>query len=357
MVTDSRRGEMSVSGSNVFSGEGGGPVQAGVGIFFQQEDNGTVVVKTIVSGGSAEREGSVQLGDHIIAVDDQKVVGEPLHALRGLILGPQGTYVRLAFARKESGQPYDVRLMRGSAEYLQSLTSSKTIEDEIDQLRMQLRQALSHCSQDRDELDRLRKMLQSERDQSQRRERELELLQQENTAELTTLNENLRNAEGGRRDAETKLHPMQQREADLSEELSRQKEKERLRKEYIEELKKRHEDEKTRLENLFLKEQAGRREDQVARLSGESQLAKIQQELIRLRNLEHGRREKEEEYKDRMESELARLSEAIRLQDTVRAHVKEVEVKMSRYTGDYLQYTNELSAPSDGMDEDNLFLA
>ena len=48
-------------------------------------------------------------------------------------------------------------------------------------------------------------------------------------------------------------------------ELSRQKEKERLRKEYIEELKKRHEEEKNRLESLFLKEQAGRREDQVDR--------------------------------------------------------------------------------------------
>jgi len=49
----------------------------------------------------------------------------------------------------------------------------------------------------------------------------------------------------------------------LSEELHRQKEKERLRKEYIEELKKRHEEEKNRLEALHLKEQAGRRDDQV----------------------------------------------------------------------------------------------
>jgi hypothetical protein len=34
-----------------------------------------------------------------------------------------------------------------------------------------------------------------------------------------------------------------------------------------------------------------------------------------------------------MESEIARLSEAIRTQDVVRAHVKEVEVKIARYTG------------------------
>jgi hypothetical protein len=40
------------------------------------------------------------------------------------------------------------------------------MEDEIDQLRLQLRQALAHCSEDRDELDRLRKMLSTERDNS-----------------------------------------------------------------------------------------------------------------------------------------------------------------------------------------------
>lgn len=66
-----------------------------------------------------------------------------------------------------------------------------------------------------------------------------------------------------RRDGEIQLHPLEQREADLSEELHRQKEKERLRKEYIEELKKRHEEEKNRLEAMHLKEQAGRRDDQV----------------------------------------------------------------------------------------------
>ena len=40
-------------------------------------------------------------------------------------------------------------------------------------------------------------------------------------------------------------------------------EKERLRKEYIDELKKRHEEEKTRMEQLYTRKQAGRRDDQV----------------------------------------------------------------------------------------------
>ena len=56
---------------------------------------------------------------------------------------------------------YDVKLMRGTAEYFQSLSASRSMEDEIDQLRLQLRQALAHCSQDRDELDRLRKVPES----------------------------------------------------------------------------------------------------------------------------------------------------------------------------------------------------
>ncbi len=72
----------------------------------------------------------------------------------------------------------------------------------------------------------------------------------------------------------------------MAEELNRQKEKERLRKEYIDELKKRHEEEKNRLEQLHLKEQAGRREDQVARLTAEGMLHKVQQELQRIREFE-----------------------------------------------------------------------
>ena len=47
-------------------------MQAGVGILFQQEADGSVYVKTIVSGGSAEREGTVRVGDMILAVDNRE---------------------------------------------------------------------------------------------------------------------------------------------------------------------------------------------------------------------------------------------------------------------------------------------
>ena len=68
----------------------------------------------------------------------------------------QGSTTKLTPQRREGQElyQYDIKLMRGTAEYFQSLSASRSMEDEIDQLRLQLRQALAHCSQDRDELDR-----------------------------------------------------------------------------------------------------------------------------------------------------------------------------------------------------------
>ena len=68
----------------------------------------------------------------------------------------QGSTTKLTLQRREGQElyQYDIKLMRGTAEYFQSLSASRSMEDEIDQLRLQLRQALAHCSQDRDELDR-----------------------------------------------------------------------------------------------------------------------------------------------------------------------------------------------------------
>ena len=95
-------------------------VQAGVGIFFQQDVGGFVVVKTIVKGGSAERDGNVQIGDRLLSVDDRSVAGESLHVLRSLILGPQGSVVKMKFARLGSNggtHDFSVSLIRGTSEY------------------------------------------------------------------------------------------------------------------------------------------------------------------------------------------------------------------------------------------------
>ena len=78
---------------------GSAPHMSGVGIFFQQEGDSKVYAKTIVSGGSAERDGRVRVGDVICGVDGRDVIGEPASVLRSLLLGHEGSSVVLTFAR------------------------------------------------------------------------------------------------------------------------------------------------------------------------------------------------------------------------------------------------------------------
>ncbi len=72
------------------------------------------------------------------------MIGEPLPVLRNLILGQQGTTVKLTLQRREGGEvhQFETKLMRGTAEYFQSLSATRSMEDEIDQLRLQLRWVL-----------------------------------------------------------------------------------------------------------------------------------------------------------------------------------------------------------------------
>ena len=64
----------------------------------------------------------------------------------------------------------------------------------------------------------------------------------------------------------SRLAPVQASEEDMAEDLARIKEKDRLRKEYVDELRKRHEGETAQLEAVLAKEQRARREEQAARL-------------------------------------------------------------------------------------------
>ncbi len=78
------------------------------------------------------------------------MIGVPLASLRSMILGPQGTYVKLRFQRcDESGefQNYETRVIRGTADYLQGLSQHSSMEGELDQIKLQLKQAISHCTQ------------------------------------------------------------------------------------------------------------------------------------------------------------------------------------------------------------------
>jgi hypothetical protein len=129
--------------------------QAGVGLFFQQkaQHEEVVYVKTIVKGGSAEKEGTVQVGDILKKVDGK--VCPSMNELRGHILGEVGTFVALTMAREDQSgnvSEYEVSLMRGNVEYFGQLQQKARMQEEVERLR----QALVRAEQ---ELESLRHSL------------------------------------------------------------------------------------------------------------------------------------------------------------------------------------------------------
>ena len=142
--------------------------------------------------------------------------------------------------------------------------------------------------------------------------------------------------------------------------LYARQEKERLRKEYIEELKKRHEEEKARSEQLYVREQAGRRDDQVARLRTEGMLQRLQEELKRLRDFEVARRERDEQFKARFESEKAQLHEMVSyaepLQGLVQQNIQRFETFGQDYFGHPAIAPPAADVSGDGAEE-NFFVA
>ncbi len=309
-------------------------VQAGVGVFFQQDVGGFVVVKTIVKGGSAERDGTVQIGDRILSVDDRSVAGESLPVLRSLILGPQGSAVKMKFSRQSSNggaQDFIVSLIRGTSEYFSEKDSSSRPQrmlaakqpqvfvqqssgpayqasapldqrqslsrnslpirddDDVDALRLRLRQIASSAATHREESERIKRILLTERNETALKEKEKEEAALAHESERFRLQEALRKADIARRELDSQTIPLEQRVQDMKEEYSRGLEKEHLRQEYIDELRTRFEDEIRQLEQQLIAQQNARRDDLIARHQAESMLAKVVTEIQKWQQIDQER--------------------------------------------------------------------
>jgi hypothetical protein len=156
------------------------PHMSGVGIFFQQESDGKVYVNTIVSGGSAERDGRMSVGDVMCSVDGRDVIGEPVSVLRSLLLGHERSYVVLTFALAvEPGEAdheggtviakFHVELPRGSPEYFARVDATRRYEAEMQDLRYQLKTTLGEEKDAAEEVERVKRVLQLECGASARR--------------------------------------------------------------------------------------------------------------------------------------------------------------------------------------------
>lgn len=75
------------------------PVQCGIGLVLSTIAGGSVQVRQISPGGSAQLSGAFAVGDFIVGVDGKNTQGKSIEDIRPWILGPEGSNVTLAIKR------------------------------------------------------------------------------------------------------------------------------------------------------------------------------------------------------------------------------------------------------------------
>mmetsp|Transcript_39009 Transcript_39009/g.123004 ORF Transcript_39009/g.123004 Transcript_39009/m.123004 type:complete len:141 (+) Transcript_39009:44-466(+) len=91
--------------------------RVGIGAYFQKcsTDPGALQVKSLLTSSPAHKCGKIQVGDIILKVDGENVYGKKLAELAEVLLGPTGSKVELEFKSKNTGNTYEVLLLRGIA--------------------------------------------------------------------------------------------------------------------------------------------------------------------------------------------------------------------------------------------------
>ncbi len=83
----------------------GDVTQCGVGLSLAPRSDGCIAVKAIAAGSSAQLSGRIQVGDILLAVENQSVKGMDIVDLRPLIVGAHETQVSMTFRDPNNRQP------------------------------------------------------------------------------------------------------------------------------------------------------------------------------------------------------------------------------------------------------------
>uniref|UniRef100_A0A6T8L2G3 PDZ domain-containing protein n=1 Tax=Hemiselmis andersenii TaxID=464988 RepID=A0A6T8L2G3_HEMAN len=101
-----------------------GMEKQGVGLFFEKQITGAVVIVSMVPGCAADRTGVVRLGDELLAVNQKDIQQWTLILIRNTIQGRPGSFVVLDLKRPETeDQPsfsYRINIMRGSPQFVEN---------------------------------------------------------------------------------------------------------------------------------------------------------------------------------------------------------------------------------------------
>jgi hypothetical protein len=173
----------------------------------------TAIVSEIVPKGSADRDGTLKLGDGVLLIDGVSVENWSMNQLKAALLGHVGTLVKLTI-RKDNDRILEVNLIRGNTEYWEYVDATKRLQEqhreESDQLRATLLKMKVDMEKLRMENDNLRMELHQATDRFRWFETSVSLLSKEKQQfegqvqdlllQTADLSSNLRSAQAVSRD-------------------------------------------------------------------------------------------------------------------------------------------------------------
>jgi len=145
----------------------------GVGIRVEFNQARDLVVARVNEGGSAQRDGTVRVGDILLAIGQTLVEGKTLVQLRPFMIGPRGSLVTLTFKRQVHGSgefsEYTIELMRGDSLYFLQ------VENQVAESKLEIFR--SNINEVKVEMDNMRTVLAQAQGRVKMTESEMQTMQ------------------------------------------------------------------------------------------------------------------------------------------------------------------------------------
>jgi len=354
-------------------------VLAGIGLLMQQDAaEDRVFIKSVVAGGACERDGSVSVGDYVLQVNGENVVGFPVASIRERIVGPVGSTVRVVFESGRTGEMFERNFTRGNAQsqpqmppqlsfasqpqqsyasqpmlsrsmdarYIPLPSSSVPLrapmplsasmnENEVSRLKSKVMELESKLGIGQEELNRTKAMLDHDRTASLRSVKEIDSLQRKNSGQVVDLQNGLNRSEQACRELEIQVSNGKAREEEFHLAFTRAKEQTEAREQYFSELKRQFEEMKANFERDLALTRDAKAEADRGRMVAEGDIAKMQNDVKEMKEKERDRREREEGVRQLMGEAETKLAEAKQMEEKVRGKAQALHVLMSQWHKDF----------------------
>jgi len=302
----------------------------------------------------------IQVGDGVVGVNGENVVGLAVAEIRERIVGPIGSTVRVTFARND--ETFERQLTRGNAQIdgtgggsngaaaaslsrsldarglsasLSALPSQGMQELELQRLRSRLGEVESELTMCKDELQRTRSLLDSDKMSSMRYVKEIDSVQRRNTDQIMELQNMLNQSEQARRELELQVTAGKQREEEFHVAFTRAKEQTEAREAYFADLKRKFGDLQANFDKQLVKERETKKELEGKVSEAEASVDRMKAEVDRVKQLEVERREREEAIRRMLHDSESKLSEARTMEDKLRSQSAQLHLLFAQWQKDF----------------------